>query len=95
MSRKSKLLRSDEEISNCLFELDSNDEESDLLELDVMYDSENDKEYNPDESEEGGDDCGSDSSESSDFERPIKKRRLLFDHAEDVILHVLHQPPLS
>ena len=66
MSRKSKLLRSDEEISNCLFELDSNDEESDLLELDVMYDSENDKEYNPDESEEGGDDFGSDFSKSSD-----------------------------
>ena len=63
MSRKSKLLRSDEEISNCLFELDSNEEESDLLELNVMYDSENDKEYNPDESEEGGDDYGSDSME--------------------------------
>ena len=66
MSCKSKLLRSDEEISNCLFELDSNDEKSDLLESDVMYDSKNDKEYNPDESEEGGDDYGSDCSESSD-----------------------------
>ena len=71
MSRKSKLLRSDEEILACLFELDSDDEESDLLELEVMYDSENDNEYNPDESEEGGDDYGSDSSDSSDLERLI------------------------
>ena len=71
MSRKSKSLRSDEDILNCLFELDSSDDESDLLELEVMYDSENDNEYNPDESEEGGDDYGSDSSDSSDLERPI------------------------
>ena len=75
MSRKSKSLRSDEDIMNCLFELDSNDEESDLFELEVMYNSENDNEYNPDESEEGGDDYGSDSSESSDLERPIKKKK--------------------
>ena len=40
-----------------------------------MYDSENDNEYNPDESEEGGDDYGSDSSDSSDLERPIKKKK--------------------
>ena len=57
MSRKSKSLRSDEDILNCLFELDSSDDESDLLELEVMYDSESDNDYNPDElSEEGGDD---------------------------------------
>ena len=67
MSCNSKSLRSDEDILNCLFELDSNDDESDLLELEVMYDSENDNEYNPDESEEGGDDYGSDSTESSDI----------------------------
>ena len=41
MSRKSKVLHSGEELMECILELDVSEAESDLLEYDVMYDSEN------------------------------------------------------
>ena len=41
MSRTSKVLHSGEEIMECILELDVSEAESDSLECDVMYDSEN------------------------------------------------------
>ena len=51
MSRKSKVLHSGEEIMECILELDVSEAESDSLECDVMYDSENVREYLPEEIE--------------------------------------------
>ena len=70
MSRKSKLLNSDEDIMNCILELDVSDAESDLLEFDVMYDSEDDQEYLSGEIEDDTDEYCND---CSDIERPTKK----------------------
>ena len=89
MSRKSKVLHSGEEIMECILELDVSEAESDSLECDVMYDSENDRESlgvlevvvleEIKDTDEQSSDC-------SDIERPTKKRLLSN--------HVLHRAPL-
>ena len=72
MSRKSKVLHSGEEIMECILELDVSEAESDSLECDVMYDSENDRESLGGVLEEIEEDTDEQSSDCSDIERPTK-----------------------